>query len=240
MPNPRKHVPLSNEILAAMKVSEGSVEAAHYFVERLTAILTETKMLDKSGDLLERAKIFAQYVDLKLNSNAQPWSGQMGKPSDFENMQDRIGDDAVKTVKASYDSVKLDIAINDKAQLLRGYSSEGKQISDPVIVDALDKIFNSWLAKNNVVTRDSVLYEADITGKIIHDVNGDVKANPEQIKKLMNDIDKGLTKFSKDKDFSFIVDNSHVYPAPPSETEKKATVPSVGKPEEVEPAQPKL
>lgn len=236
MARSRIHVPLSSEISAAMKVAGGSVEASNYFVERLTKILTETKMLDKSADLLVRVHDFAKYVEFKLNSSAQPWSGESPKISDFENMQDHLANDAIRTVKANaLSDVKLDIAINESAQLLRGYSAEGEWVKDPVVVDALDKIFNAWLAQHNVVSSSSVLYEANALGEIKRDASGDVHADVEKIKSLMSDPDKGLTKFSADKGLEIAVDNSHSYPA--QESKKETATVTVSETQE-EPSQP--
>ncbi len=242
MPKSRLHVPLSSEISEAMKVAETSVEAANYLVERFIAIVKETKMMDKAGELVSKLQDFAKYVDFKLNSSAQPWSGEMGQPSGFENMQDRMGSSAIETVKTHiHENVQLDMAINDKAELLRGFSSQGEALKDPVIVDALDKIFNAWLAKNNVISKDSSLYKVDINGKILKDANGQVKADVEQVKKLMNDPEKGLANYAESKGLDMTVDNSHAYPTQ-SSAKPKETTPEVSTPEPdaVEPSQPKV
>ncbi len=221
------HVPLTSEISSAMKVAETSVEAAQYVVERLTKILTETKMLDKSGDLLTKVRDFAKYVDFKLRANSQTWSGESSKTTDFKNIQDHMAADAVKTIKGqAQGNVKLDIAIDATGKILRAFSTNGVQIKDAVVVESLDKLFNAWLADHNIVSKASTLYESNEKGEIKQDANGEVTANAERIKKLMNDPANGITHYAKEKGLELKVDMNHTYPAEKGTESEKPTTPS--------------
>lgn len=240
MPLSRLHVPLSAEISAAMEVAKTSDEASKYVVQRVTAILTATKMLKKSGDLIKKLEDFAQYVDFKSRVSPQIWSGHVGKSTDFKNMQEHIAEDAVKAVKAhTQGDIKLDMAISVAGEILRGYSAGGQQIKDPVILEMLDKLFNAWLAENNIVSKASALYEANAKGEITHDANGEVKVNSEHIKQLMNDPEKGLVKYAQEKDFALTIDTNHAYPA--EQVVKKPTPSDTsGESVEVEPEGPAI
>lgn len=221
-------LPLKEELLAAMKVAETNIEAADYLVDRFKQILTSAKLLDKSKDILEKVVDYKKYVYFKLVSNAQPWSGQSGEPTDFKNMQDNIADDAATKLKSAIDGgelsgdIKLDIAINDMAQLLRGYSADGKAL-DSKLVDLLDKLFNSWLAENEVVSKGSTLHECDANGDIKEQDQAQKIKTVEKIKELISNNQEGFGKYLKDKGIPITI-QQHKYPEARSEAEKEQAV----------------
>lgn len=212
---PGINVPQTEQILKAMDVGETSTEAADYLVERFTKILAKAKMLDSCQDIVKKVEDYAKFVHFKLTSAAQPWSGVSNQSSDFKNMQENLAVDAVQNLK---DSIKgllsMDIAISRDAELLRGYSAGGKEM-DAIQVEAMDKLFNSWLADKNIISQDSMLYEVDEQGEIKLDDRGEkVKPDPQELKALMNDSDKGFASYlkSKDKDVAITI-QQHEYPS---------------------------
>jgi hypothetical protein len=226
MPTPK--LPLKNELLAAMKVAENDIEAANYLVQRFKEILTEAKMLDKSKDVLEKVEDYAKYVQFKLLSKSQPWSGEAGDKSNFANMQSNIADDAATKLKGAIENgdvngnIKLDIALNDMAQLLRGYSADGKAL-DSKTVDLLDKLFNSWLAENEVVSKGSTLHECDENGQVKEQDPAEKQKMVEKIKELITNNQEGFAKYLKDKGIPITI-QQHKYPEARSEAEKEQDV----------------
>lgn len=161
-------VPLTDQIQKAMEVAETSVEAADYLAQRFRAILKQAKLLDKSQEMLARVDEYVAYVKFKLISNAQPWFGEAAKPSDFKIMQENIGNDAAQAFKAQEvaGSLRLDYAISEKGDFIRGYSVDGKALPNEAL-EQCDNLFNAWLADSGYVSKGSVLYPADEKGEIL-------------------------------------------------------------------------
>lgn len=71
---------------------------------------------------------------------------------------------------------------------------------EPDVTAALDKLFNSWLAFNNMLSHEGFLYQADETGKKLNDAQGNpLKVNPEEFKALMADPKKGFKSYAAQK-----------------------------------------
>jgi len=225
---PQKLLPQKDEILSAMKVAETSVEGAEYLFSRFKKILTEAKILDKSQDMLEVVKNFVDFVRFKLTAREQPWAGQIVKTTDFKNMQENIGYDAAKKLESllnerQQQDIKLDIAISDSAQLLRGYSAAGKPL-DAKTLEFFDKLFNAWLADKGIVSKDSILYEANEYGEIKTDLQGQqIRAQTDEIKQLISDKEVGFEKYLENKGIE-ISSQQHVYPDAKNEAKKQQEV----------------
>lgn len=63
--------------------------------------------------------------------------------------------------------------------------------------DALDKIFNAWLAFHNIISQDGRLYKSDSQGEPLHDGHGGIIfVKPEEFKLLMLDTEQGLQAYA--------------------------------------------
>jgi len=68
---------------------------------------------------------------------------------------------------------------------------------DEQTTDALDKIFNAWLAFHSILSHDGKLYQSDSKGQIMRDANGNLlTVNPEQFKLLMQHPEDGLQAYA--------------------------------------------
>lgn len=194
-------LPLKESILEAMTVAETSVEAAQYLAQRVREIFTKAKVLDKFQDVMQKVDEFAQYTAFRLNSTAQPWTGEQAEISGFKNMQQNFAKDAIDNVLAFAEEgqrIQFAIAVNDDSRFLRGYSADGETMEKDV-VSSFDKLFNAWLAEHNLISKDSTILTADDNGSLKMDKQGNpIKANPEQIKKLING-SQGYTSYLASK-----------------------------------------
>jgi hypothetical protein len=67
---------------------------------------------------------------------------------------------------------------------------------DSKTVDALDKLFNAWLALNGIISQGGALYKADAKGTILlNSQQQRIKVDPQQFKILMNDSTHGFQAF---------------------------------------------
>lgn len=213
-------VPLTEQIQKAMEVAETSIEAADYLVVRLTEILTQAKLLDKSAALLQQVEDYANYVKFKLNSSAQAWFGEEAQGSDFKNMQANLAKNAVDAFKAAgiEGDLHLDFAISDKGELIRGYSVDGQALSGQPLVQ-LDKIFNANLTDAGLITKDSKLYQADDRGEIIPNLS----SSQEQSQHKGALIKANFGNYMQSKGIPVTI-QQHEYPDNLREKEEKAAV----------------
>lgn len=205
-----------------MKVGETSIEAAQYFAGRVKQIFSKANLPDNVvKEVIEKVEEYARLVSFKLLSGSHLWLGQPNESSDFINMQKNIAEEAAhKAIDLINGNLRLDIAINNVSQLLRGYSVDGKAL-DANVVDSLDKLFNAWLSEKGVISKGSTLYEATEHGEIKKDSQGkEIKADAERIKSLLNDKDEGFAQFLDKKGIKDITIQQQEYPGAQKEAEK--------------------
>lgn len=180
-------VPVTGQIQKAMEVAETSVEAADYLVTRFTEILTQARLSDKpeGQGMLARVEDYAKYVKFKLNSSAQPWFGEAAPTTGFKIMQENLAKDAAIVFKdAAIDgNLRLDFAVSDKCEFIRGYSVDGKALPSQA-VEQLDKLFNAFLAESGYVGKGGVLYQADEKGEILAN-QGSLEEHSQNMRELI-------------------------------------------------------
>lgn len=220
-------LPSNKSLYAAMEVASNP-ESARYFRDRFIERLEKEKMLDRSKAVVAEVKKFAEYVEYKQKSSGGPWGGVL-LPSEFKNFQRNLAASAVGNIKER--DILFDFAINENSELLRGYSSGGKAL-DELTNAELDKLFNAWLAENNMISKGGVIYEADEAGEIKYDKAGNPqKADPDELKQKVHDKSSGFKRFvhERDEDVELNV-REHAYPkekAPEAEAPTRETEPGM-------------
>jgi hypothetical protein len=209
-------VPVTGQIQKAMEVAETSVEAADYLVTRFTEILAQARLSDKPDGkaMLARVEDYAKYVKFKLNSSAQPWIGEEGATTGFKIMQENLARDAAALFKeeAIEGDLRLDFAVSNKSEFIRGYSADTKALPSKV-VEQLDKLFNAFLAESSVVGKGGVLYQADEKGEILAN-QGSLEEHAQNMREL---IKNDFEDYMQDKEIPL-----SVYQQPyPDQTQEK-------------------
>lgn len=191
---PKYTLPTRDALLKAMQVGETSIEAAEYMATRFEQILTKAKLLPECNDMLEKIKEYAQFVKFKLLSSAQVWCGQERPISDYQNTQENKAEFLASHLEGLPSGLKLEVAIGDDAKILRGFSSNGKMVEGDQL-KTMDGLLEGWLAKNNLAISGGAVVKIDNTGN-------QTKVDPEEIRKLINDSEKGVAKYFADKGVS--------------------------------------
>lgn len=215
---------LKEALLDAMKVAETSIEGAEYLATRFKTLLKETKMIDKYKDILQKVEDFAKYTTFKLGSSANPWLGQINTSSNYKNMQAGIALDAAKALQnISVQNITFDYAVNEQSQFLRLYSQDGQTL-DPKTLESTDKLFNAFLAENNIVSQGSVLYQSTDHGQIKLDAAGNkARVDAQKFKDLISDPDKGFQKYMAKKGIS-LISQEQQYPSAQKDAQAKRTL----------------
>lgn len=121
-----------------------------------------------------------------------PWSGAAGlvdklrayfSATEFGAFQEFIAATSARNIAA--EEITLDYAVGKSSQFMRAYTSEGNMLTGEAL-DAMDTLFNAWLAKNNMISEGGVIYEGLNTGEIKKVDGVNVRVNPEKLLALLN------------------------------------------------------
>jgi hypothetical protein len=213
--------PNKEAILKALEVASLTPEAAAYLHKRLAETLSKVNIA-ASDEVLDRVNQFQKNVELRHGNRADAWQGKPDSiRTDFQNAQHNMAISLLEEASPTLadGNLKMDFAISEDADLLRAFSLNGEPLN-PDAATAVDTLFNDWLAENEMVSQDSVIYESDKEGRIKENKNGQsTRANAQRVRELIADRDKGFTSYLNDKfknhtahDLSASV-QQHTYPS---------------------------
>ena len=190
MPKEKVILPEVEALIAAMEVAERTEEGVKYVVNGFRTILTEGGLLEKYKEMTDKVDEWAKGALFKLQTNEQPWLGETPS-SAFAKSKANFADEAAEQLRSMNvgtggPEVALHFAINEQAQFRRGYASDGNQ-ADQSTVEALDKIYFDWLAKNNFGTENGIVYETLPNG----DIKLEKRADPKAFRDLLMGSRKG-------------------------------------------------
>lgn len=180
-------------------------EAATYLYHSAMELFTKVKMLGHeaiqkmAGVLRENA----HNIELLTKDDGASWTGKQPAIG-FKKFQNELASEAAKLIgEYAAEGIDLDFAVSNNSELIRGHSSNGKEI-DPGTVDAMDNLFNAWLAENHMINRGGVIYEAMTERgregeiKMGPDEQGNpvgVRADAERLRQMVMDKDNGFEHY---------------------------------------------
>jgi len=217
-----RYIPDSSTVEACMNLCTNS-EVAKYFLERFESVLQDGKVLNDPAvkKMFEAVQSFVNDVINAESSSGETWSGK--EPSTtLRDFQQRVTSSIAKLSGGT--QIILNFAINDLAQFLREYLSNGQPL-DTKTARAMDESFNLWLAEHKSVSKDGVIYQAE-NGKIKKDKNGKPKIiDAEKMAALIVDAVHGFEKFVQ-KINSAVRVSPKQQPFPERKTAKEGVTPS--------------
>lgn len=212
------YLPYGDALKACFDLCKYSKEAADYFAEKFSEQISKAskEVREQSQEMLKIVKDFANNVGLSLSSQ-NPWlPGGYQEATNFQTMQLHLAEEAATKLSDATKEVQMDYALGNNGEFLRGYSVGG-QVLQGENVDAADKLFNAWLAENNLLSRDSALYQCDANGESLVDNAGNpVRANPDKVKELINDPTNGFQSYLQRKGIQVVLQD-HTFPTPKGE-----------------------
>ncbi len=173
---------------AIKKCSEFS-ESVDYLLERLVKKLKSVGLLDGAQDLVTKIKELAQVVHQLDSLRGNPHDGDPACfRTPFQNLQIKLAKEAQeKITNQILDQMKMDYALSNTTEFLRGYSVGGKPL-DPQLLDSCDKLFNAWLAEHGLLSKQGQIYEVMDNGEIKTDDKGEpIKADATKVRALLKD-----------------------------------------------------
>ncbi|KTD21007.1 Dot/Icm secretion system substrate [Legionella lansingensis] len=217
----------SVEALVQCKEVATRPESANYFRDRFKNKVERAGMSEKGKDAIAHVEAFAETVRLQREFKFDPWAGVSGPLSDFHNLQHNMAEEAAKKVASNVKGpITMNFAISDKSEFVRANSVDGKPI-DKDSNQGVDKLFNAWLAENNMISKESVIYQGNEKGQILHDSKDEpLRANPEDVRQMVSDKTKGfphfLEQFNKDGQEIQVTPRLQRYPEQKPEAAKAA------------------
>lgn len=202
--------PTIQEIKMAMELAGSTIDGAEYLNTRIKSY-AEKLPLEVKREVTSALDSFVESVKFKLTAHGQPWSGQQIEVSDFKNMQKNIADSAAKELHGKLTDIRLDYAVNEKGHYIRGYTADSGAM-DSESVNALDNLFNAWLATKDYLVKDGYLYNAN---DLTQDEQN--RINPDEIKELM--AEGGLQEFMASKGINAV---TYLQDYPGKQEEKQA------------------
>lgn len=195
-------------------------DSADYFAKALADKLKKEKVADQYSDLLDDARKFADFIG-QQSSGDNPWTGSFSERSSFQRYQTNLAETSAKMLTDK--TIIFDFAVGDHAEILRGYSSNGAELSNEES-GALDKLFNAWLAEKNMITKDGIIYEATDDGKIKQDAKGqDKRADADRLRQLITDKKEGFNQYIQSKNSAISINAvRHDHPEKAAEKKKEA------------------
>lgn len=206
----------SSETFAKCIKTASTPEAAEALREQGTARLDAIKgekpvqqMIDILSNHLDNVK--------RASVTGDVWAG---KPlaNSFDKYHEDLAAKAAKIVGEKSTNMTLDFALSNKSELLRGYTSNGNLL-DKKTESAMDKLFNAWLAENNMISKGGVIYEGtkDTAAKdhIKQDNEGNpVRADAKLLREKINDgsFEQYVQKKNKDAHITIKDQTDVTYP----------------------------
>ena len=215
-------------------------ESAEYLLQRLIEKLKSVALLEPAGDLVQKVREYVDIVQKQRSLKGDAWSADPAcERSTFQNLQVNLATQARGLLTESItEPLKMDYAVSDSAQFLRGYSVKGKPL-DPGLIDACDKLFNAWLAEHHLLSKQGQIYEITENGEIQKDENGELmSADSAKVKTLFTDSKRSFQAYlANSKNAIQLTAQVHPYPE-----EKPVVKPEVKAPKvaEVEAPKPKV
>lgn len=157
--------------------------------------------------LPENLAAVLQRVEKQAIANLQAaqriWNGDYLATNDTLNIQHALADEALAIIEKENilaEDLNHDIAISEQGEYMRAFSTGENNLVSPESTDALDTLFNHWLAEQGYISKESRIFEMDENGKIKLDEDGKpIAANKEDIEQKLTDPRVGFETYMKDK-----------------------------------------
>lgn len=213
-----EHPPVTADVIAKCIQVATTPEVAELLFERVSASFGNAV----EAAVQEVVAIVENHANnMRLMGNyGDTWSGK--RPSTpFENYQEDLAAKAAKALGETQVNVVFDYAISNASQFLRAYSSNGNALPEDTVA-AMDKLFNAWLAENNMISKGGVIYEATEDGQIKTDANGNpVRADAQALREKIRSNAGGFQQYLEKNHAPVKVDiQQQPYPEQPTVREE--------------------
>lgn len=187
------------------KVAGFRPEALEYRDHRFEEIIDAAGMRSECSEMIQLMKEQTQQAWQKYTRIGEPWKGQ----ATISREDQQISQDAQRERKTAekeiqeilgllkergVETVRVDIAISENSEILVGYNAAGGNLDPNDIQNKLARLLNDCLfVENQLVTKDSIIFQARSLGVLSLDSNGDpLPAAPAKIDEALERMKNNL------------------------------------------------
>ena len=187
-----------------LEVTGNAVESLTYLLSSLNDKVKKSRSTAEFSELLGEIQTIvdsAKHREDSLNS-IDTWSGARGltdklhaffNSTSWTEFQEYIVSKLVNKVPS--DEITLDCIIGSQSEFLRAYSgSDGKSLEGEAL-NAMDNLFNAWLALHKMIMQDGFILAATAQGDVIKDAPGDAEKRAIKLKELIFDPVEGIGRY---------------------------------------------
>lgn len=169
-------------------------EAIEYAFKKVSLYLKNHNLLDKAEALISLLEQHVKHIGYQFRAS-KAWSGEPVESSEYKRLHAAIAEEEAQDLRpldSTVSDIEYGFSIDDKAHFLRAYTQAEGDLSSEKRA-SLDKLFNAWLASNDLVNKDGIISTADDMGKPIEQVKAD------EFKKLLHDSKSGYCTYLKER-----------------------------------------
>jgi hypothetical protein len=186
---PPKSKPTSETLKKCCEVAFATLEGAAYLGTQAKKLFEDLKISAEDSFKRFLNVVHNQHQNLETRdqrNSDQIWRGM--PPLPYVNPSEQSVLEATSTVGSNkLPSLHVDYAIDVDSHFVRGYSSEGKPLTDENLA-RVDKEFHKWLDTKNMVCGDGGLIKYQTTGPD----GAEMKVSKETFDGMMKEFDKHL------------------------------------------------
>lgn len=190
-------LPSPESLNKAVEVASNQLETLQYLAANLYTSLEKSGLVKECAQLIDEVGKLVANAQFNADNQVNAWLGNVKKVlaansiSDFASFHNFLASMSASELKQQ--AVFLDCALSDSSEFIRGYSNETGDVLEGDELQAMDTLFNAWLAENDMLSKGGVIYQATAHGDIAQDKKGNALIVPAE--KLRTLLDK-TTEFA--------------------------------------------
>lgn len=184
-------LPSPESLNKAVAVASNQLETLQYLATNLYKSLEKSRLVKDCEQLINEVDKLVANAQFNEDNQVNAWLGNVKKVlaanniSDFASFHHFLA--SLSAAKLDQQSVVLDCAVSDASEFIRGYSNEEGNALDGDELQAMDTLFNAWLADNGMLSKGGVIYQATASGDIAQDKKGNELLVPaEKLRTLLD------------------------------------------------------
>ncbi len=190
------------KIAELVKFKANQDEALNYWGKAIDTKFAKSKQPPPQS-LLSQIKQSQELASVNLQANQTAWSGNFAATNETLNLQHFMAEQAVNVIgneEILAENIKHDIAINEECSYVRAFTTGDNVKVSERSEEALDRLFNDWLAANHYASLDSQIVELDNNGEIERDDNyHPIPADKEDVERRLTDPNHGFSSYMEKK-----------------------------------------
>ena len=193
----------------ALEVCGNQWETLKYLAKSLYTYLEKRGLLKEYDALMKEIEILVQNAEFQENNKGNAWLGDktllpVGK-TDFSLFQQFLADTFAKQLQEQV--IVFGCAVSDNGEFIRGISDPDGNPLDDDAQEAINMVFNAWLAESHLINNPPMICVGTADGKLQEDKKGNpVAVQGGKLRAMLDDPKSGFAAFVQERNPSTKVD----------------------------------